>query len=174
MNNPVCTICNTKFQILEHLNKHMAIVHQESDSERMDRLTVTIKSSVNSQNIDQDFSCSECGEYFGTSEEQKYHIDKFHGGNGVVDKHCILKGEKIEYVCELCDKVFESRVIWSNHKLLQHTVRAEKMKCHYCDEICYCLKAMCQHIGSKHSELFPERPDRGNQCPMCLFEIHHW
>ena len=150
----------------------MAIVHQESDSERLDRLTVTIKSSLNSQKIVQDFSCSECGEYFGTSDEQRYHIDKYHGGNGVVDKHSKQDKEKIDYVCELCDKVFESRVLWSNHKLLQHTVKAEKMKCLYCDDICDGLKAMCKHIGSKHSELFPERPDRGNQCPMCYFKFN--
>ena len=30
-----------------------------------------------------DFICSECGEYFGTSDERKYHIEKYHGGNGV-------------------------------------------------------------------------------------------
>ena len=55
----------------------------------------------------------------------------------------------------------------NNHKLFQHTVRAEKIKCDYCGETCDGRKVLCKHISSNHCELFPERPDRGNQCHMC-------
>ena len=67
--------------------------------------------------------------------------------------------------CELCDKVFPNRVQKSNHKLLVHTVRAEILKCDYCNEDFDGLKNLCKHISHWHSELFPKR--RGNQCYIC-------
>ena len=90
-------------------------MHKESSSKRLDRLTLTIESSVNSKKNIKDFSCSECGEYFGTSDEQNYHIDEYHGGNGVIvteAKEDKLSEKEIDInICELCDKVFHSRVV---------------------------------------------------------------
>ena len=74
MNIPVCIFCNVKFEKLEHLNNHLTNMHKESSCKRLDRLTLTIESSVNSKKNIKDFSCSECGEYFGNSDEQNYHI----------------------------------------------------------------------------------------------------
>ena len=51
MITPVCQICNIKFDKLEHLNKNMQIVHKESDNDQMNRLTVTIKSSLDKEHL---------------------------------------------------------------------------------------------------------------------------
>ena len=46
MQNPVCSICNTNFKKMEILNTHMKVMHSETDSMRMERLTITIECGV--------------------------------------------------------------------------------------------------------------------------------
>ena len=41
------------------------------------------------------------------------------------------------------------------------------MKCEFCSEQCNGLTELCNHITSKHSELFPNKIDRGNCCDIC-------
>lgn len=79
----------------------------------MDRLISTIQSSVERKNV-KDFSCSECGDFFATSEKCKYHIEKYHQGNGITvteteeDIDGEKGGENIGHICELCDRVFST------------------------------------------------------------------
>ena len=46
---PDCKICNTKFDKIEYPNIHMQKVHNESDNDRMNRLTEMIQSLENNQ-----------------------------------------------------------------------------------------------------------------------------
>ena len=76
--------------------------------------------------------------------------------------------EKMDNVCELCEKILPNKVQKNNHKLFQHTVKADKINCEFCNKICDGLMNLCSHISSSHAELFPKKPDRGNCCDMCF------
>ena len=143
---------------METLNVHMKNVHQETDSERIERVTDAVKSSLKQELIKSDnkinkpsFDCTECGLIFENTQEQNSHNQKIHASglipNIIVD---INSEEKSEIVCELCEKVFPNRVQKSNHKLLVHTVREEDIKCDYCSEVCTGLKEICKHISNMH------------------------
>ena len=62
---------------MEHLNKHMEIIHQETAHMRIERLTRTFQSRVNKTpensriqqiNTSKIFDCSECGTIYSTNE----------------------------------------------------------------------------------------------------------
>ena len=163
MQSPDCIICSIQFDKMENLNNHMQKQHKESDNDRLNRLTLTIQTSLDNNISVKDLSCTECGVMFKTKEEQESHIKRYHCRETVSDK---VK-DKAEFICELCDRVFTNQVVMSNHKLFLHTVKTDKMKCDYCGQICDSLKTMCKHISSKHNELFPKRLTRDNQCNMC-------
>ena len=38
----------------------------------------------------------------------------------------------------------------------------------YCGEQCGGIEEICKHITSEHSELFPQKPERGNMCDICF------
>ena len=76
--------------------------------------------------------------------------------------------EKMDNVCELCEKILPNKVQKNNHKLFQHTVKADKIKCEFCNKICDGLMNLCSHISCTHAELFPKMPNRGNCCDMCF------
>ena len=70
---------------MEILNTHMKNVHQETDHERIARVTATVKSSLNQESIKRNteqnkpsLDCSECGEIFKTNQEQRSHNQKVH------------------------------------------------------------------------------------------------
>ena len=68
---------------MEELNNHMKHVHQESDYDRIVRVTETVKSvqqsiKVNNDQMIKSFDCTECGLLFKTSDDQKSHNQKEH------------------------------------------------------------------------------------------------
>ena len=99
---------------MEILNLHMKNIHLESDHERLDRVTDTVKSSLNEESLqrstskkEQDshvksqiFDCSEFGKIFPTREDMNIHNKKFH------DEKVFCHEETSGNVCDLCDKVF--------------------------------------------------------------------
>ena len=68
---------------MQDLNKHMTLVHQETDSIRIERLTRTFEamerktqeSSVTNYKL---YDCSECGDLFVSSDQLNSHIRKHH------------------------------------------------------------------------------------------------
>ena len=76
--------------------------------------------------------------------------------------------EQMDNVCELCEKILPNKVQKNNHKLFQHTVRADKIKCEFCNKIFDGLMNLCSQISLSHAELFPNKPDRGICCDMCF------
>ena len=124
----------------------MQKVHNESDNDRMTRLTEIIQSSLESERQEK------VSIVFQPTEEKKPQ-------------------KKAVIVCELCDKVFPNRVQKYNHKFLVHTVRDEDLSCDYCDETYKGLKELCKHISSKHGHLFSKRHDQGNQCYICKMKF---
>ena len=155
------------------LNIHMLNVHQESPHDRITRVTDTVKNALYQESIKRNtdknvksFDCTECGELFENNQEQTIHNQKVHA-SGLIPNIMVDKKQDLnkQIVCDLCDKVFPNRVQKSNHTLLVHTVREEKIKCDFCSEAYIGLKEICKHISHKHSELFPKR--NKNECTMC-------
>ena len=79
-----CTPCKTVFEKMEVLNFHMKSVHQESDSDRIERLALTIGSALAQESniLKTSQDCTECGTEFSTIQEKKDH-EKNHHTNGV-------------------------------------------------------------------------------------------
>ena len=145
MKTPDCNICYSTFDNFELLNKHMQNAHQETDNDRMIRLAETFQSAR--QNEQQEKVC-------------------------ITPKVLEQEKQKEEaYICELCDKNFPNRVQKSNHKLLVHTVREERLPCDYCDEIYIGLKNFCKHMSSKHSQFFSKRSNQDNKCYICYIKL---
>ena len=149
----------------------MKLTHGESDHERIERLvqtfkTVTFKECKVENSLVQfkSYDCTECGNIFSTSEEQKSHY-QYCNDNSVVSKE-----DDTDIVCELCDKVLPNKRQKSNHMLFQHTVTADRLKCDYCGYVCSELMKLCKHISSKHSELFPSKNKTDIKCDMCYIE----
>ena len=85
LKNPECKKCNKIVKNMEMLNVHMRNVHQESDNDRMIRVTEVVKSVVQQESMHVNnvrqmniFDCSECGLLFQTREEQNSHNQKDH------------------------------------------------------------------------------------------------
>ena len=145
MKTPDCNICYSAFDKFELLNNHMQKAHQETDNDRMIRLAETFSSSMENR------------------QSEKLCITP-----QVTDQG---KQNVQAYICELCDKIFPNRVQKSNHKLLVHTVRDERLPCDYCDEIHNGLKNLCKHISLKHSQLFAKRSNQDDQCYICYRKL---
>ena len=115
---------NKTLMNMEQLNLHMKNLHQESDSDRLERSTDTFKSTLIQEskktNRGQDlksYSCTECDLLFVTVGELNSHNEKHHEGGLIPEtvsvsilekkKIEIVSGnkseEKSEIVCELCD-----------------------------------------------------------------------
>ena len=84
---PICTICNVKLQNMDLLRVHMTNRHQETDHDRILRLSLTVKSQQKSEpnkeinkELNKLFCCSDsdCGLIFQSYEEQKSHNGKNH------------------------------------------------------------------------------------------------
>ena len=78
-----CDTCNHQSKNMQDLNKHMAVMHKESDHMRIERLTQTFeadmkKTSVISKNYDKLYDCSECGDLFVTWDQLNKHIERHH------------------------------------------------------------------------------------------------
>ena len=65
---------------MEHLNLHMQNTHNESDHDRIIRLTETYQAKVESTPVHnkKSFDCSECGEIDQNSDELKNHNEQIH------------------------------------------------------------------------------------------------
>ena len=157
---------------MEYLSVHMKSVHNESDHERIERLSQTFKSVTFKEDNEEiwkvqpkSFDCVECGEIFSSREEQTIH-NKNHHINSLVNKE-----DDNDNVCDLCDKVLPNKTQKSNHMIFQHTVNSDILQCDYCDYICSDLMKLCKHISSEHSELFPKREIMDNKCDMCYVEF---
>ena len=72
LKNPNCIICNVKFENMEHLNSHMQKRHQESDNDRMNRLTLTIQTSLDTNEM-AEFSCELCERAFPNQVQMSNH-----------------------------------------------------------------------------------------------------
>ena len=101
MKNPMCTLCNKTLTNMEQLNLHMKNLHQESDSDRLERLTDTFKSTLIQEskktNCGQDlnsYSCTECGLLFVTVWELNSHNKKRHEGGPITETISVSKLEK--------------------------------------------------------------------------------
>ena len=129
---PNCNICNKTVDTFDNLNTHMHKVHQESDNDRMIRLQKTFQSALENEKLEK------CSTIPKVTDQGKTEV----------------KANTASEQCELCDKIFPNRVQKSNHKLLVHTVRDERLQCDYCDDIHYGLMNLCKHISSKHNHLF--------------------
>ena len=82
---PVCIVCNTKYDSMEHLGNHMKNIHSESDHSKIERLTETTKATLEQERLNffennslKIFDCSECGQIFPTNNEHRSHIEKYH------------------------------------------------------------------------------------------------
>ena len=82
---PVCIFCNTKFDSMEYLGNHMKNIHIESPHSRLERLTETIKTTLQQERLNllvinnpKLLDCSECGKIFPTNNEHRSHIEKYH------------------------------------------------------------------------------------------------
>ena len=134
---------------MEQLNVHLKNIHQESDSDRIDRLTDTFKSALVEESIKSasvknmiSYSCTECGLLFENGEQLNCHNQEHHAcgiiqepisaSNSAKKTEIIDKPntkEKSKIICELWDKIFLNRNQKSSHKLLVHTVKTEYIKC---------------------------------------------
>ena len=84
-NTQDCVVCSFKFKNMPDLNKHMAQVHCETDSMRIDRLTKSFEAMESKaqefRNLKvnyKSFDCTECGVLFKSQNQLKSHIDKVH------------------------------------------------------------------------------------------------
>ena len=68
------------------------------------------------------------------------------------DKEAEVKLNK--FVCNLCEKVFEKKVMLVNHRKHIHTVRSKEMYCDFCDQTFDSKMDLYSHISSKHAEHF--------------------
>ena len=59
-----------------------------------------------------------------------------------------------KFVCDLCEKVFDSKGPMSNHRILVHTIRTNEIHCDFCEDIFSTKKDLCSHISKSHSEHF--------------------
>ena len=114
---------------MDTLNLHMKRVHNETENDRICRVTDTVKSALEQEQMKKKnkhnnpcFDCSVCGMIFKNSQEQNTHNQKIHASVLIPNVILDTKSEvKPQIVCELCDKVVPNRVQKSNHKLLVHT-----------------------------------------------------
>ena len=125
-NTPKCDLCKTIFIKPEYMNTHMKLVHGESDHERLERLTQTLKSDANKNLIKSTSKVT-------FSEDMHTHDIKYHVNSDDSED------DNNENICDLCDNVLPNRTQKSNHMLFQHTVRKERLKCDYCGYMCSCV-----------------------------------
>ena len=96
LTNFECNICNMKFLKMEFLNIHMKKVHNESENDRINRLTQAIQNDADSKQGRKIFDCSECGIIFGTSQEQQSHTKQQQTNK--VNPNIVIKSEPIDLV----------------------------------------------------------------------------
>ena len=168
MITPVCQICDIKFDKLEHLNKHMQIVHKESDNDQMNRLTVTIKSSLDKEHLAR-HSTSETPPIKNTQEgKSKMSMQEEVSPKGakiipvtdfITMNTAYLKllleaipEEALNYDEDIFEKDFKE--ILKSEKV---EIEADRMKCYRCNECNFratskrCLKT---HMTFTHSKQF--------------------
>ena len=75
------------------------------------------------------------------------------------------EGKFENFVCDLCDKVFDKKSHMSNHRILVHTVKVKEMYCDFCEELFNTKEELISHISSKHAEQFKK------QEPVALLQV---
>ena len=116
MKNPSCDQCNIMFGSMEVLSVHMKLVHNETDSMRIDRLSETVKSTMCNKSINikiisdkkhVSFDCTECGLIFVTEEKMKGHNDEHHVGQDTKEEKEIFLINDIENISSDDDDITE-------------------------------------------------------------------
>ena len=81
----VCPKCDKTVRNMEILYMDMKNVHQETEYERIDRVTQTVKMFAQQESDEgviianrKSFDCSECGTIFESNKEQNGHNQKYH------------------------------------------------------------------------------------------------
>ena len=87
-----CDICSHKSKNMPDLNKHMSLVHKESDHIRIERLTKTFEARVSKQSVSKLFDCSECGDNFESGDQLSKHNARYHS---IKSEDCNVKTKKI-------------------------------------------------------------------------------
>ena len=157
LQTPKCAICQTTFKDMEYLNTHMKAVHDESDHERLERITQILKSDENKKLMKNTSKVTFSEE---NNHNIKYHVISDDSEEDIDDN-----------ICELCDKVLPNKTQKSNHMLFQHTVRKDRLKCDYCGFMCTELMNLCKHISKEHSEKFAKKEILENKCDMCYLQF---
>ena len=113
--------------------------------------------------------CHICYKRFGTKGNLARHIQTIHGSNqGHVCPHdyCQKKfarkddlvrhmkthENKEASVCNLCDKVFPTKIALEEHKRVSKTVSAYEFKCNQCTYSSNCEHKVIRHRASTHKE----------------------
>ena len=109
MKVPDCSHCNAKFDNMEYLNTHMMRRHQESDNDRMNRLTQTFQSALDSEKAKMDkFICNFCDKPI-TSMGQKV--------NHMIHIHTV---RTTELHCDFCEEIYRNKEDLCKHISAEH------------------------------------------------------
>ena len=109
MKVPDCSHCNAKFDKIEYLNTHMMKRHQESDNDRMNRLTQTFQSSLDSEKAKMDkFICDLCDKPFTSMGQKVNHMIHIHTV-GTTELHC-----------DFCEEIYRNKEDLCKHISANH------------------------------------------------------
>ena len=135
--SPDCNICMKKFAKLELFNNHMRIVHKESDNDRTNRLTATIKENQLVKIV-----CELCEKVFPNRVEKSNHKLFVHTVRAEILQcdYCIEKFDGLKRLC---------KHIGNSHSELFPKRRGNQ--CYICSKIFGSIEETTNHMDESHS-----------------------
>ena len=166
---------------MEYLGNHLKNIHSESDHSKIERLTETIKTTLEHEKLvnQKIFDCSECGKIFPTNDEQRSHIEKLHTSATVKpkaevpDKESLTKNtadlkkmleaisrEALTYEEDVFEKDFKE--ILNSNKTDDEPDNMLSYKCNQCQFKASSKSCLKIHVTFVHEDIFY----KCDNCPM--------
>ncbi|XP_069363856.1 zinc finger protein 431-like [Maniola hyperantus] len=173
-----CQVCKCNFETFGAMERHMNVHFRNYVCEECGSGYVTksrFKAHSKSHN-EGSFQCETCEKVYATPQKLQNHIDGVH--KMVKRLKCMKCGErfnnyfkrqkhlveahgeaKLEYKCNVCDKIFDKKYILSTHMKRDHLEQRD-YKCEICPYTCFTNKELkCHMIKHNGSRIF--------ECSVC-------
>ena len=146
-----CCFCGKTFSRKRNWNRHIESVHEGKGNKEHLKCTLCIlefsdlaafKDHVVSVHDGQKpHLCSLCNKSYFLERSLRVHYDRIHDET--------KKHKKSEYLCKICNMIFDSKLKLGKHKVADHGEK-KPYPCTACQEAYFVLANLKQHVASVH------------------------